>query len=63
MDQLKLTKVKLQSDPGSSALEKMDYLFTTEELVNGNPFGVTMSKDANRKVTVQVLDTEQMKFI
>ena len=56
MDQLKLTKAKLQSD---LALKMMDCLFTMEDLVNGNPSGVANNKDANRKATVQVLDTEQ----
>lgn len=63
VDQLKFTNAKLQSDPGLCALKMMDCLFSTEELVNGNPSGVTKSQDANRKATVQVLDPEQMKVM
>ena len=63
MDQLKFTNAKLQSDPGLCALKMMDCLFSTEELVNGNPSGVTKNQDANRKATVQVLDPERMKVI
>ena len=60
---LKLANAKLQSDPGSAALKMMDCLFSTEELVNGNPSGITKSKDSNRRATVQVLDPERMKRI
>ena len=61
MDQLKFTNAKLQSDPDLCVLKMIDCLFSMEELVNGNPSGVTKSQDVNRKATVEVLDPEWMK--
>lgn len=37
--------------------------FSTKEMVNGNPSGVTRSKDATRQRTIQALDPEKMRFI
>ena len=39
IDQLKLANAKLQKDAGSAALKLMDCVFTTAEMVNGNPSG------------------------
>ena len=41
----------------------MDCVFTTEEMVNGNPSGMTKSKDPIRKRTIRALDPDKMKFI
>ena len=46
MDKLRLANAKLQSDPGNAALKLMDCV---QEMVNGNPSGVTKSKDDDRK--------------
>lgn len=59
---MRLANAKLQSDPGSAALKLMDCIFSTKEMVNGNPSGVTRSKDATRQRTIQALDPE-MRFI
>ena len=53
----------MQSDPGNAALKLMDCVFSAEEMVNGNPSGVTKLKDTNRKETIKPLDAEKMKFI
>ena len=63
MDQVRLQNAKLQSDAGGAALKLMDCLFSTEELVNGNPSGVTHSKDAARQKTIKRLDPEKMRYI
>ena len=63
IDKLKLANAKLQADPGTAALKLMDCIFTTEEMVNGNPSGVTKSQDPVRKRTIRVLDPEKMQFI
>ena len=62
VDKLRLANAKLQSDPGNAALNLMDCVFTVEEMLNGNPFGVTKSKD-NRNKTIKPLDAEGMQFI
>ena len=63
VDAVKLANAKLQSEPGTCALKLMDCVFTTEELVNGNPSGVTKSKDQARQKTIRPLDANKMKYI
>ncbi|CAI8020861.1 hypothetical protein GBAR_LOCUS12436 [Geodia barretti] len=63
VDQVRLQNAKLQSDAGGAALKLMDCLFSTEQMVNGNPSGVTRSKDAARQKTIKRLDPEKMKYI
>ena len=46
-----------------AALKMMDCLFTTEELLNGNPSGRTKSSDPNRRATIRVLDPAKIKYI
>ena len=41
----------------------MSSLFSIEELVNGNPAGVTNSKDETRKRTIKQLDPIRMQYI
>lgn len=60
---LKLQAAKLQSEPSRCALQLMSCLFTAEELVNGNPSGVTNSKDPVRKGTIKKLDPKRIKYI
>ena len=62
-DQVRLQNAKLQQDAGSAALKFMDCLFSTEEMVNGNPSGVTRSKDTARQRTIKQLDPEKMRYI
>ena len=62
-DPVKLANAKLQSDPGSAALKLMDCVFTIKELVNGNPSGVTKSKDSARQKTIRPLNAAKMKYI
>lgn len=45
VDELKIQQAKLNPDPSKCALQMMAALFTPVELVNGNPFGFTNSKD------------------
>lgn len=59
----KLANAKLQSDPGTAALKLMDCVFTTEEMVNSNPSGITKSKDSTRKKTIKRLDPTKMQYI
>ena len=63
VDQVKLANAKLQSEPGTAALKLMDCVFTTEEMVNSNPSGVTKSKDPTRQKTITALDPMKMKYI
>ena len=63
VDQVRLQNAKLQSDAGGAALKLMDCLFSTEQMVNGNPSGVTRSKDAARQKTIKRLDPEKMRYI
>ena len=55
VDKLKLANAKLQSDASNAALKLMDAIFTTEEMVNSNPSGVTKSKDLVRQCTIKQL--------
>lgn len=63
MDRLKLQSAKLHKDPGKCALQMLDCLFTTDDLVNGNPSGLTNSKDELRRKTIKKLDPERIKYI
>lgn len=53
----------MQTDPTKCALQLTSCLFTVEELTNGNPSGVTNSKDEARKRTLRKLDPIRMKYI
>ena len=53
----------MHKDPGKCALQLMDCLFTTKELVNGNPSGQTNSKDDTRKSNIKKLDPNKIKYI
>ena len=59
VDQVKLANAKLQNDPGTAALKLMDCVFTTAELVNSIPSGVTKSKDPACQKTIQPLDSKK----
>ena len=63
IDQLRLASAKLQPDAGRAAQKLMDVLFTTEEMVNGNPSGNSKSRDATRLATISPLDPARMKYI
>ena len=63
VDPVKLANAKLQSDPGTAALKLMDCVFTTEEMVNSNPSGITKSKDPTRQKTIKRLDPTKMQYI
>ena len=63
VDLVKLANAKLQSDPGTAALKLMDCVFTTAELVNSNPSGVTKSKDPARQKTIKPLDPRKIIYI
>lgn len=63
IDNVKLANAKLQSDPGTAALKLMDCVFTTSEMVNSNPSGVTKSKDPTRQRTIKPLNPRKMKYI
>ena len=63
VDEVRLANAKLQSDAGSAALKLMDCVFSTAEMVNGNPSGVTRSKDETRQKTIRPLDAQKMRYI
>ena len=63
VDPVRLANAKLQKDAGNVALKLMDCIFSTKEMVNGNPSGVTRSKDPTRQKTIQALDPEKMTYI
>ena len=63
IDSLKLAQAKMHTDPAKTALKLLSCLFTQEELVNGNPRGITNSKDQHRIATIQPLETERMAYI
>lgn len=63
MDRIKLQSAKLQTDATKCALQLASCLFSLEELTNGNPSGVTNSKDEVRKRTVEKLNPIRMKYI
>ena len=62
-DPIRLAHAKLQEDAKSCALKLMTCLFTTSELVNGNPSGNTNSKDESRKDTIVALNPAKLKYI
>ena len=63
VDAVRLANAKLQPDAGSAALKLMDCLFSTSEMVNCNPSGVTRSKDETRQRTIRPLDHQKMRYI
>ena len=63
VDPVRLANAKLQSDANSAALQLVDCVFSTEELVNANPSGVTRSKDETRQRTIRPLDGAKMRYI
>lgn len=63
VDELKLQQAKLNPDAAKCALQMMAALFTTEEMVNGNPSGFTNSKDEARRRTIKRLDPSRMLYI
>ena len=56
-------KAKLANKPDAAALKLMECVFSTEELVNSNPSGVTKSRDPMRQQTIKMLEPRKMKFI
>ena len=60
---VRLANAKLQADANSAALKLMDCVFSTAELVNANPSGVTRSKDKTRQRTIRPLDGAKMRYI
>ena len=60
---MRLANAKLQADASSAALKLMDCVFSTEEMVNSNPSGVTRSKDETRQKTIRPLDSRKMRYI
>ena len=50
---LKLAQAKLVNDLSRAALKLLACLFSAEELVNGNPTGLTNSKDPHRQETIK----------
>ena len=63
MKRLQLESAKLHSNEGKAALQLLGILFTDEELVNGNPRGVTNSNDEARKKNIRQLDPRRMNYI
>jgi len=63
VEKLKLQNAKLQDSEALCALKLLNCLFTDEELVNGNPTGITNSKDERRKATIKELDPKRMGYI
>ena len=60
---LKLAQAKLVNDPPRAALKLLACLFSAEELVNGNPTGLTNSKDPHRQETIKKLGPQRMSSI
>ena len=63
IDMMKLRHAKLQPDYAKCALQLMSALFTPEEMVNGNPSGITKSKDEARQRTIKQLDASRIQYI
>lgn len=63
MHRIKLQSAKLCTDSSKCALQLMSCLFSAEELVNGNPSGLTNSKDETRIRTIKKLDVNKIKYI
>jgi len=53
VDSIKLQSAKLTTDASKCALQLTSCLFTTKELANGNPNGISKSKDQDRKNTIK----------
>ena len=62
-DKIKLQAAKLHNDSSKCALQLLSCMFSDEELVNGNPSGMTNSKDEGRKSTITKLDPRRMQYI
>ena len=60
---MKLANALVQPTPSAMALKLMACLFTKEELVNGNPSGISKSKNERRQKTIQKLDTAVLRYI
>ena len=63
VDPLRLAAAKLHRDPSTVALKLLECLFSTTELVNGNPSGQTKSNDPDRLASIQKLDEVRMQYI
>ena len=63
VDCLKLQSAKLNSDSSKCALQLMSCLFSIEEMVNGNPSGVTNSKDEGRRNSIRKLDPNRINYV
>ena len=63
MNCLKLAQAKMVADPSKAALKLLACLFAPEELVSGNPTGMTNSKDPKWVATIRKLDPERMKYL
>lgn len=63
VDRLKLQSAKLQCDPSKCGLQLLGCLFSPEELVNGNPSGITNSKDEMRQKSIKKLDPLRITYI
>ena len=63
VDELKLQQAKIHPDAAKCALQLMSVLFDIKELVNGNPSGITNSKDEARLRTIKRLDPKRMLYI
>ena len=63
VDRLRLQNAELQSDPCNCALKLLGCLFSPEELVNGNPSGITNSSKEAWKKSIQKPDPARMKYL
>lgn len=63
IERMKLQLAKLKDSPCKCALQMMSVLYTVEEMVNGNPSGITNSKDEKRQSSIQKLDRDIIKYI
>lgn len=62
-DCIRSQSAKLNTDPSKYAVQLMSCLFSIDEMVNGNPSGVTNSKDEGRRNSIKKLDPQRMKYI
>ena len=63
VNRLQLATALVQPTPIAMALKLMACLFTKTELVNGNPSGITNSKDEQRQKTIKKLDPTILRYI
>ena len=63
VENLKYQSAILHKSPGKCALQLLDCLFSTKELVNGNPNGQTRSKEEGRKNNITQLDPIRIQYI